>query len=202
MTPSDTRPTTDASGQAAVSNLVPGAYIFCGDAGATNCSSGATTYYVAAAVPYGGSNPFNPIVVPTYDPASPPSTTFSYGGTSYLQKVRLMLTTNASFPRINALTPSHASLGSDPVSNFGFTISGNNLPCTASGTGCGTTVAIKQGANTYTAACTGSSAGTQLSCYVNLTGIASGSTTMSISSGGNTLNIPGNPLIGGLIVAP
>lgn len=202
MSPSDTRPMTDSGGLAAVTNLVPGSYIFCGDKGDTGCVVGSTTYYLAAAVPYGGSNPFNPVIVPTYDPSNPPATTFGYGGVSYLQKVRLMLTTNANFPRINTVTPSHASLGSDPISNFGFTISGTNLPCTASGSGCGTTVAIKQGTNTYTASCTGTGAGTQLSCYVNLTGITAGGTTLSISSGGNTLNVPGSPLIGGLIVIP
>ncbi len=48
MSPSDTRPTTDAGGFAALTNLVPGGYIFCGDAGATNCKIGNTTYYLAA----------------------------------------------------------------------------------------------------------------------------------------------------------
>lgn len=98
VTPTDTRPTTDSNGLAAVSNLVPGNYIFCGDAGATNCKIGNTTYYLAAAVPYGGINPLQPIAVPTYDPDNPPTTTFGYNGTNYLQKVRLMLTTKFSFP--------------------------------------------------------------------------------------------------------
>lgn len=79
--------------------------IFCGDAGATNCKIGGTTYYLAAAIPYGGTNSLQPITVPTYDPSNPSATTFAYGGTNYLQKVRLMLTTNANFPRVATLAP-------------------------------------------------------------------------------------------------
>ncbi|MDB5181632.1 MAG: hypothetical protein JWP13_395 [Candidatus Saccharibacteria bacterium] len=202
MTPSDARPTTDASGLAAITNLVPGAYIFCGNAGATSCTVDGTTYYLAAAVPYSGVNPFNPVTVPTYDAASPPATTFSYNGLNYLQKVRLLLTTSSTFPRITAMSPSQVSLASDPITNFAFTITGVNLPCTTSAASCGTTVSVAQGANNYAASCTGSSAGTQLSCHINLTGITVGSTRMTITSGGNTLALPDSPMIGGFIVTP
>ena len=65
LTPTDTRPTTDSSGFAGLTNLVPGNYYFCGDDGSVNCKVGSTTYYLVAAVPYGGTNSLKPITVPT-----------------------------------------------------------------------------------------------------------------------------------------
>lgn len=202
MTPSDTRPTTDANGLAALSNLVPGSYVLCGDAGATDCRIGSTTYYVAAAVPYGGVNPLQPIVVPIYDAANPPAATFAYNGVDYLQKVRLMLTTNSNFPRVNSLSPYEASIGGGTLNNFTFTLTGTNLPCSSSASSCSTTVSFVQGSNTYAASCTGSSAGLQLNCTVNLTGATAGNTHLVVSAGGNTLTLPDAPLLGGIIVAP
>lgn len=202
MTPSDVRPATDASGLAVLQNLVPGAYIFCGDTGSTNCRIGGTTYYLAAAVPYGGSNAFNPINVPTYDPATPPTTTFDFGGTAYLQKVRLILTTASNSPRVRSITPSNISLSSGPVGNVSFTVAGTNLPCTSSAASCGTTVRFLQAANTYTASCTGSSAGLQLNCTVNMTGAVAGNTQMVVIANGLTLTTPASPMIGGIVVIP
>lgn len=198
----DTRPTTDASGLASLSNLVPGDYIFCGDAGATSCSIGGTTYYLAAAVPYGGDNPLNPITVPTYLASDPPAQTFAYGGYEYLQKVRLMLTTNSAFPRVISMTPYTASLASDPMSNLNFSIKGVNLPCSSNAASCGTTVRFKQGSSTYTASCRGSSAGLQLNCTINLSTATAGLTQLEVVANGNTLTLPASPLIGGFNVLP
>jgi prepilin-type N-terminal cleavage/methylation domain-containing protein len=200
LTPSDTRPTTDGSGLASVSNLVPGSYIFCGDAGATSCQNGGTTYYLAAAVPYTGSNALNPITIPTYDPVSPPTTTFSFSGNNYYQKVRLMLTTNSNFPRVSTLTPDDASLASG-LSAFAFTLKGTNLPCSNNPNSCSTSVKFLQGANTYTASCTGTS-GTALNCTVNLSSASVGMTQLQVTSGGNTLTLPASPPIGGINVTP
>ncbi len=203
LSPSDIRPTTDASGLAALTNLVPGNYIFCGDAGSTSCAVGGTTYYLAAAVPYGGTNTLNPITVPTYDSAAPPSTLFTYGATSYYQEVRLIMTTSSSYPRLNTVTPNQISLGSDPLSSFVFTIKGTNLPCSASAASCSTTVKVLQGANTYTASCTGAAAGVQLNCTINLSsGLVAGNTQLVVITGGNTLTLPDAPLIGGFVVTP
>ena len=202
MSPSDVRPTTDAGGLASVQNLVPGTYIFCGDTAATNCRVGSTTYYLAAAVPYGGTNPFNPVNVPTYDAMSPPSTTFTYGGNAYVQKVRLIFATQSNFPRVTSITPSNTSLASGPLNPFTFAVNGTNLPCTSNSASCGTTVRILQGASTYTAACTGSSAGTLLNCTANLTGATAGNTQMTFIANGFTLTTPASPLLGGVIVLP
>jgi prepilin-type N-terminal cleavage/methylation domain-containing protein len=190
----DSRPATDSSGLAAFSNLVPGQYIFCGDNGNSSCTSGGTTYYLAAAVPYSGTNSFNPITVPIYDTSSPPSTTFSYNGQSYLQKVRLILTTNSSFPRVNTLSPDSLSLSSDSPGNFSFQIKGANLPGTS-------TVQFVQGSNTYTASCTGSN-GTALDCSADLSGMSSGSAHLKITANGFTLELPDSPLLGGMNVSP
>jgi hypothetical protein len=201
LSPTDNRPTTDASGLAGISNLVPGSYIFCGDAGDTGCTIGGTTYYLAAAVPYGGSNPLNPINVPTYSTSNPPATTYAYGGLNYLQKVRLILTTSSVFPRVATLSPGDVSLTGGTISSFSFTLMGQNLPCTASGTGCGTTVKFTQSSNTYTATCTGSSTGTELNCTVDLSGAATGNMQMTVTASG-TLTLPASPLLGGLNVTP
>lgn len=192
MSPSDTRPLSDASGFATLSNLVPGQYIFCGDDGSSNCRVGGTTYYLAAAVPYSGSDAFNPVNVPTYLESSPPATTFSYGGKNYLQKVRLYLTTDSGFPRINSLTPDSASLASGTLSSFAFQISGINISSS--------NVTFTQGSSTYTASCSGSS--TLQSCTVNLTGAVAGQTYLTLTSGGRTLTIPAGGLIGGINVTP
>lgn len=202
MSPSDTRPTTASNGLATLQNLVPGSYIFCGDDAATNCRVGSTTYYLAAAVPYGGSNPFNPVNIPTYDPASPPSTTFDYSGTAYLQKVRLIFATTSNYPRVTSITPSNTSLASGPISNFSFAVAGRNLPCSSVAASCSTTVRILQGSNTYNASCTGNSSGLTLNCTANLTGIAAGNTQMVFIANSQTLTTTASPLIGGVVVLP
>ncbi len=202
MNPSDTRPATDANGLAALTNLVPGSYIFCGDNGDTNCKIGNTTYYLAAAIPYGGNIALQPITVPTYDPSNPPDTTYSYNGVNYLQKVRLMLTTNAGFPRVSSLSPYDVSASGGTLSNFAFTIKGANLPCSSSPGSCSTSVKFTQSGSTYTSSCTGSSSGVQLNCTVNLSGANTGTAQIVITAGGNTLTLPTDPLQGDLSVTP
>lgn len=199
-TPSDVRPTTDASGLVGISDLVPGPYFFCGDTGATNCQIGGTTYYLAAAVPYSGTNALHPINVPVYLSASPPATTFPYGGKSYLQKVRLMLTTSSTMPRLTTLSPSEASLDGGSINNFSFQLTGTNLPCDSNPASCNTSVRLLQGSNTFTASCTGSAAGTQLNCLVDLSAAAQGDTQLSVTANGQTLTLPGSPLMGGIDV--
>jgi prepilin-type N-terminal cleavage/methylation domain-containing protein len=202
LTPTDTRPVTDSAGHAALTNLVPGNYIFCGDAGATSCTIGSTTYYLAAAVPYGGDNPILPITVPIYDPDNPPTTTFSQGGINYLQKVRLMLTTSSTFPRLGSMNPNDVSLTGGTIANFAFNLTGANLPCSATASSCTTHVSFVQAAKTYVASCTGSSAGVSLNCTVNLTGATAGSSHMVVTVGSNTLTLPDSPLLGGVLVTP
>jgi prepilin-type N-terminal cleavage/methylation domain-containing protein len=201
LSPTDTRPTTDASGFTVLQNLVPGQYVFCGDSGGTSCAIGATTYNVAAAVPYGGTNPFNPVAVPTYDPTSPPATTFDYSGTPYLQKVRLILTSSANWPRVTSINPSNVSKTGGTISNLPFTVTGANLPCSSVAASCGTVVRFVQGATTFTASCTGTS-GTQLSCTINLSAATVGNTQMVVIANAHTLTTPGDPLLGGIVVAP
>lgn len=186
MSGSDTRPTTDASGLAAISSLVPtNGYIFCGDLGDTNCKIGSTTYYLAAAVPYGGLNSLMPITVPTYDASSPPSTVYTYNGNDYLQKVRLMLTTSSSFPRVFTMNPYQLSLsGTSDLSSVLITITGYNLNAA--------TAKLVQGANTYTGGSC-SKTTTQLKCTYNLTGISAGSAQLVVTNAAGTLTLPVTP---------
>jgi prepilin-type N-terminal cleavage/methylation domain-containing protein len=201
LSPSDTRPTTDASGLTSFSNLVPGAYTFCGDVGATSCAISGTTYYLVSAVPYGGLNSLGPITVPIYDSTSPPSPTFAYSGHNYYQKVRLIFSTSSSYPRVFTFSPDDVSLSGGSISSFSFQLNGANLPCSSNPGSCSTTVRLTQGGNVYTASCTGTS-GTLINCTVNLTGISAGDATLSVSANGFTLNLPGSPLLGGLSVTP
>jgi prepilin-type N-terminal cleavage/methylation domain-containing protein len=204
LTPTDIRPVTDSNGLAGLTNLVPGTYFFCGDAGATSCSVNGTTYYLAAAVPYGGANPLQPITVPTYDPSNPPTTTYPYNSVNYLQKVRLMLTTNSSFPRVQSLSPYSGSLSDGTLSSFAFNLTGVNIPCNSSASSCSTHVSFVQGSNTFVASCTGANSNNQqtLSCTVNLASAAAGNTQLVVSVGSNTLTLPASPLLGGIIVTP
>jgi len=193
MSPSDTRPTTDSSGLAAMTNLVPtNGYVFCGDLGDTNCKIGNTTYYLAAAVPYGGLNSLLPITVPTYLASNPPATTYSYSGTQYMQQVRLMLTTNASFPRVFTMNPYQLSLASTSnLSTFLITITGSNLSAASA--------KLVQGANTYSGTSCSATA-TQLKCSYNLTGISTGSAQLVVTNAAGTLTLPVTPQ-GGFNVA-
>ena len=199
LSPTDIRPKTDANGLAAVQNLVPGTYIFCSDAGDSGCTINGSKYYLVAAIPYGGNNSLNPIVVPTYDPNNPPATTYSYNGQNYLQKVRLMLSSNANLPRVFTLSPDDASLSGGALGNFQFTITGQKLSC-GTGNGCSSSVKFVQNSKNYTASCSGGSSGIQLNCTVNLTGISGGNAQLVVGTSSGTLNLPFSPQIGGLSV--
>ncbi|MBP9852502.1 MAG: hypothetical protein QG629_301 [Patescibacteria group bacterium] len=190
LTPSDTRPTTDAQGLAAFSNLVPvGGYIFCGDTGASSCGG----YYLAAAVPYSGVNSLLPIAVPTSPTGSPAPAPYSHNGTNYIQKVRLIMTTNASFPRVFTMSPYEIGLASTPnISAVSLTLKGTNLS--------GASLALTKGAASYNGtACT--SDATQIKCMFDLTGATVGTMQLTVSNGSGSLTLPTTPL-GGFNVAP
>jgi prepilin-type N-terminal cleavage/methylation domain-containing protein len=198
-TVSDNRPTTEASGYATLSNLAPvNGYFFCNNdntgSSTTNCAVGSTKYYLAAAVPYGGSNSLMPIAVPTYDAANPPATTFSYGGNNYLQEVQLMLTTSSTFPRVYSMSPDDLTLaGTSNLSSFPIVIKGYNLSSASA--------KLTMGANTYSGTGCSTSA-TQLTCNFNLTGITSGTAQLSVTNSSGTLNLPYSPQLGGFSVNP
>jgi hypothetical protein len=175
-----------------MSNLTPAAYIFCGDTGASSCSIGGTTYYLLAAVPYGGTNSLGPIAVPTYSASSPPATTYPFGGKNYLQKVRLMLSTSSSYPRVHSINPSDASQSSN-LSNFAFDLTGANLTS-------GSDVSLWQGSTKFDANCSGST-GTQLSCTADIASASIGVLQLRVTSNGQTLSLPTTPL-GGVNVTP
>jgi len=191
MSGTDSRPTTDGSGLAAISSLVPtNGYTFCGDAGATSCAVGGTAYYLAAAVPYSGANSLGPITIPIYDTNNPPATPYTYNGTQYVQKVRLMLTTNAAFPRVFTMDPDDVSLSGGPLSSVLVTITGANLTSA--------TAKFTQGSNTYTGTgCTTSA--TQLKCSYNFSTLTTGTAQLTVTNGSGTLTLPTAPL-GGLNV--
>ncbi len=203
LAPSDIRTLTNGSGEFAVSNLDPGNYIFCGDAGSTSCQVGTSPVrYLVASVPYAGSAQAGPITIPSYDSANPPTPTFAYSSNSYYQKVRLYFSTNSTFPRISSVTNTTASIASG---NHTFTISGENLPCHASNPAlCNTSVTVKNGAGPVVASCIYADAITQdLSCTIPTSSLASGQSNLTISANGYTFDIPnGSGLLGGLNVVP
>jgi hypothetical protein len=201
-TVSDSRPTTDSSGYATLSNLAPvNNYLFCNSdatsatsspSTTTNCAVGGTKYYLAAAIPYGGNNSLLPIVVPPYSAANPPSTTFSYNSNAYLQEVQLMLTSSSTFPRVYSMNPYNLSLASTSnLSTFPIIINGYNLS--------GASAKLSEGGNTYTGTgCTTST--TQMSCKFNLTGITTGTAQLSVTNSSGTLTLPYSPQLGGFNV--
>ena len=201
MTPTDTRSTTDGSGFGSLLNLVPGNYTFCGDAGDSGCFIGGTKYYLVAAVPYGGTNSLSPITIPIFDPSNPPTTTYSYSGTSYLQEVRLILSTNINLLRVFSVSPDDVSLTGGTISNFQFTVGGQKLSC-GTGSGCSSSVKFTQGTNNYTASCTGNGSGVQLNCSVNLTGISLGNAQLVVGTSSGSISLPFSPQMGGLSVTP
>lgn len=193
FSPTDTRPTTDAAGLTSVSNLPPyGEYLFCGDSGVGGCKVGATTYYLAAAVPYGGPNSLKPVAVRPFtdtDTALP----YAYGTGQYRQKVRLMLTTNSTFPRVFSISPDSVAVASTSnLSTFLITITGENL-------GSATAKLTKDGSTYNGTSCTQSAK--QLKCSYNLTGITTGKATLSVTNASGTLALPTDPL-GGFNVLP
>ena len=191
--PSDIRPVTDAGGLAVIQNLAPtGSYIFCGDDGSLHCSVGATTYYLAAAVPYGGSTSLGPISIPQYDASDPPTITYDYNGVAYLQKVRLMLTTNANTPRVFTMAPSSAKLSGGNLATTVIVINGKNLS--------GASAVFTEGASTFSSTnCT--TTATQLSCTYNLSTATQGQLQLTVTNGSGSLQLPTTPL-GGFSVEP
>lgn len=195
---SDSRPTTDSNGFTTALNLPPiNSYIFCNSdnssSTATNCAVGASKYYLAAAVPYGGNNSLNPIVVPQYDPSNPPATTYNYGGVGYLQEVRLMLTTSSTFPRVYTMSPSDVSLAGGGLNSFQIVFTGQNLS--------GASAKLTEGTNTYTgSSCSGTSV--QLTCTFNLSSVTVGTAQLAVTNGSGTLTLPYSPQLGGFDVIP
>lgn len=184
--------TTDSGGFVGITNLPPiNGYLFCGDNGSGGCSIGATSYYLAAAVPYGGSNSLAPISIPTYDPSNPPATTFPYGGNSYLQQVRLMLTTSSTFPRVFSINPDEISLSSGTPSSQQLVITGYNLSSASASL-------TKDGTTYNGSSCTKSL--TQLTCTFNLSGITTGTAQLKVTNSSGTLTLPVSPQLGGFNV--
>ncbi len=197
-TTNDNRVTTDSGGLAAIPNLTPAnGYIFCNsDAAAvggtaTNCAVGSTKYYLAAAVPYGGTNSLMPITIPTNDSGGP-ATTYPYTSTNYFQKVRLMLTTSSSFPRVYTMNPYQLSLAGGGLNSYQITFMGYNLS--------GASAQLTQGGNTYSSGSC-SSSDTQLQCIFDLSTIASGTAQVAVTNSSGTLTLPTTPL-GGFNVGP
>lgn len=190
LTPTDNRPTTNASGEASLTGLTPiGDYLFCGDLGATNCGS----YYLVAAVPYGGTNALQPIAIPPSPAGNPAPAPYSFDGNNYVQKVRLVFSTNASFPRVFSMSPYHLSLASSPsLSATLVTVKGYNLS--------GATVTLTQGANTYTGTGCASDVA-QIKCSFDLTGVSAGALELKVTNGAGTLALPTTPQ-GGFTIAP
>ncbi len=203
MSPTDSRAQANSNGEFTVNNLDPGMYIFCGDAGSTSCQVGTNPIrYLAAAVPYAGSSQIGPVVIPSYDSASPPSLTFSYSGNNYYQKVRLYFSTIANFPRITNITNTTASIA---AGSHTFTLSGDNLPCHESDPGlCNTNVTVKNSASSINASCVYADAVTQdLSCTITTSGLSTGQSNITVTANGYTLDIPnGSGLLGGINVVP
>lgn len=195
MTPTDTRPTTDSNGLVGFQNLPPiNSYFFFGDDGSIGCMVGNTKCYLATAIPYAGSNSLAPITELPYDPSNPPTITYAYNGNNYIQKVQLMITTNANFPRVFSINPQLVSASAPNLSTFSFTVNGANLGASS--------MTLTQGSTVYNgSACNGSS--TAWTCQFNLTGVSTGpGLQITVKNSAGTLTIPILSANGGLTVGP
>ncbi len=190
LIPTDTRPTSDTSGNFTIQNMDPGNYIFCGDLGATSCDVGGTTYYLIASIPYTEENQIGPIKIPSYVAASPPTTTFPFGGFNYYQKARFILSTDSGFPRIYKLTDTSASKTNGTHT---FSVNGTGLN--------GANIVVKNSGGDMTANCTGNN--TDLTCEIDLSSANTEQSNITLTVGGYTLDIPnGTGLLGGINVTP
>ena len=203
LTPSDTRVTTNASGQFNIDGLDPGDYIFCGDNGASSCQIGVSpTRYLVASVPYADTSQIGPINIPNYDSTLPPSPTFPFGGNDYYQKVRLYFSTNINHPRINQISNTTASIS---AGTHTFVIKGFNLPCNDTNPAlCATTVIIKNGSTNVPTSCLFTdSISTDISCTLNTSALIVEQSNITLTASGYTIDIPnGSGLLGGLNVVP
>ena len=203
MAPTDARVVSDGSGIITIDNLDPGEYIFCGDTGDTSCQIGTNPIqYLAAAVPYAGNVQIGPVQIPSYDASNPPTPTFPFNGNNYYQKVRLYFSTSSTFPRIDHISSTTASIASG---SHTFTVSGTNLPCHATiPASCGTSVTVKNPAGDIPASCVYADAtSTDLSCTINVSAATQGQSNLTLSANGHTLTIPnGSGLLGGINVVP
>ncbi len=199
FTPTDSRATSDSSGNFVMEDLAPGSYLFCGDSGGSSCSVGGTNYFLAAAVPYAGTNQFGPIIIPPYIASNPPSIVFPFSGNDYLQKVRYIFTTNSNHPRIFSLSNGTASKS---AGTHTFTIKGSNLPCNDTNPAlCNTIVTIKNSAGDMSASCTGLDS--LLDCTIDVSGANLEQSNITLTANGFTINIPnGVGMLGGVNVTP
>jgi prepilin-type N-terminal cleavage/methylation domain-containing protein len=185
QSPSDIRQTSDSGGLIYLQNMVPGEYIFCGDSGNSGCNIGGTNYIVAAAVANQSDHSFNPMSVPSFLSGGP-----LYSG--YSQLIRLILTTSTTMPTIKTITPSQVDQAN--VSNFHFMLEGTNLTCYAQGSGCPTTVKLReQGGPTITATnCYDdeNTSGIKMECDIDLSSMTAGMKYLELSNGGGILSIP------------
>lgn len=188
--PVDSRILTDANGMARLTSLPPiNSYFFCGTNGAGGCAVGGTAYYLAAAVPYGGTNSLSPITIPLGDQPNPVK--FPYDGSEYIQKVRLILTNSSSFPRVFSMNPDTINL-SDNLQNVKVVFTGANLT--------NANATLTQNGTTYSDnSCVGSA--TQLTCNYDLNGVTAGYVQVTIQNANGTLVLPTIPL-GGFRVKP
>ncbi len=121
--------TTNASGELTIGSLVPGAYIACSP---TNQDCGNGNLLAALHVAVGGVS---------YQPFSiPAGTTTATNG--YMQTVRLVMTSSASFPRVTSVSPATVATSSSDISTTLVKVKGAHLD--------GATVQLKKGSTILT----------------------------------------------------
>jgi len=188
LNPIDTRSVTDAAGITTLDNLPPvNEYFFCGDNGSQDCTIGGVTYYLVAALPYGGKNSLAPIAVPAANDNEVSS--FTIGSTTYRQKVRLLLTTNSLFPRLSDISPNSINT-SDNLHSVKVVFTGYNL--------INSTATLSKDGVGYTDNNCISNA-TQLTCNYDLSGVTPGDMQVKIRNSSGTVILPTAPK-GGIYV--
>lgn len=197
----DARPITDANGFVGVnvvsdddassqgSGLAPGEYFFCDDYSNNACrgSSGAgSSHVLIAALPYEGSTPFSPVMIPSYIAGVSPEPKYTYNGVSYIQKVRLVLASNAALPTVTFMSGASIKLsGMSPqqLAAVPFTLRGEKLGSLGPVNFIQELPSGEQ--TTFPASCAGTN--NEVNCTANLTGVQIGIAHLEFGSGSKTL---------------
>ena len=168
-----------------LANLVPGDYLVCYDA-TSRCAS--TSYYAAAR--------HSTVGPASWQPFSVPAGTSTGVGMSAMQVVKLVLTTNASFPRISTVDPAQTSASATDASATQITITGANLS--------GATVSLVQGAVTVDGTTIGADSSTSIERQFNVQGVIQGVYEVRVTTVAGTVVQTGLApgLLGGFIVLP
>jgi prepilin-type N-terminal cleavage/methylation domain-containing protein len=171
-----------------IASLVPGNYRICYDTTLANaCGSVPSRRILALRAAYGGNS---------LQPFSISSGISSPVDGGPMQRVTAVVSTSASYPRIQTIAPSTFSVSASDVSTSDFQITGANLS--------GATVKLRQGATVISGAVQGIDSATSIQRVFNLSGASQGAYEVLVTNAsGQVIQTGVSPgTLGGINVGP